>query len=137
MLIAVTMYHREIVGRIMDSLMSTERRLESSKLLLHRRFCVSFIIIITINLLQNYVTTNNVQAKCSTKLLCSVACNGRKKFVQRFLMSCGSRVGIRTGYGRSSSPGRAKNFHFSITFRPALWSTQPPIQWVRRFFLQS
>jgi hypothetical protein len=31
---------------------------------------------------------------------------------------------------RSSSPGRVKNFHFSISSRPALGSTQRPIQWV-------
>jgi hypothetical protein len=31
--------------------------------------------------------------------------------------------------GRSSSPGRVKNFLFS-TSKPALGSTQPPIQWV-------
>jgi hypothetical protein len=32
--------------------------------------------------------------------------------------------------GRSSSPDRLKNFLFSMTSRPALGSTQPPIQWV-------
>jgi hypothetical protein len=32
--------------------------------------------------------------------------------------------------GRSSSPGGVKNFHFSMSFRPALGFTQPPIQWV-------
>jgi hypothetical protein len=32
--------------------------------------------------------------------------------------------------GRGSSPGRVKNFHFSMLSRPALASTQPPIQWV-------
>jgi hypothetical protein len=32
--------------------------------------------------------------------------------------------------GRSSSPGRVKNFHFSMSSRPALGSTQPPIEWV-------
>jgi hypothetical protein len=32
--------------------------------------------------------------------------------------------------GGSSSPGRVKNFHFSISPRPALGSTQPPIKWV-------
>jgi hypothetical protein len=31
--------------------------------------------------------------------------------------------------GRGSSPGRVKNFHFSMSSRPALGSTQPPIQW--------
>jgi hypothetical protein len=31
---------------------------------------------------------------------------------------------------RSSSTGRVSNFHFSISSRPALGSTQPPIQWV-------
>jgi hypothetical protein len=32
--------------------------------------------------------------------------------------------------GRSSSPGRVKNFLFPKLSRPALKSTQPPIQWV-------
>jgi hypothetical protein len=32
--------------------------------------------------------------------------------------------------GRSSNPSRVKNFHFSISYRPALGPTQPPIQWV-------
>jgi hypothetical protein len=31
---------------------------------------------------------------------------------------------------RSSSPGGDKNFHFSMSSRLALGSTQPPIQWV-------
>jgi hypothetical protein len=31
---------------------------------------------------------------------------------------------------RGSSPGRVKNFHFSISSRLALGSTQPPIKWV-------
>jgi hypothetical protein len=33
--------------------------------------------------------------------------------------------------GRSSSPGSAKNFLFTISFRPALGSSQPAIQWVQ------
>jgi hypothetical protein len=43
-------------------------------------------------------------------------------------------VGIATGYGLddqgggSSSPGGVKNFHFSISSRLALGSTQPPIK---------
>jgi hypothetical protein len=40
--------------------------------------------------------------------------------------------------GRSSSPRRVKNFHFSMSSKPALGSTQSPIQWVpgapSRFF---
>jgi hypothetical protein len=46
-----------------------------------------------------------------------------------------SVVGIVIGYGldnrggRSSSPGRIKDFLFTSS-RPALGSTQPPIQWV-------
>jgi hypothetical protein len=32
--------------------------------------------------------------------------------------------------GRNSSPGRVKNVLFSMSSRPALGSTQPPIQWV-------
>jgi hypothetical protein len=48
-------------------------------------------------------------------------------------------VGIATSYGldnrgRSSSPGRVKNFLFSKSSRPALRSTQPPIQWVPGLF---
>jgi hypothetical protein len=32
--------------------------------------------------------------------------------------------------GRSSSPSMVKNFLFSMSFRPDLGPTQPPIQWV-------
>jgi hypothetical protein len=52
------------------------------------------------------------------------------------LMNLDSSVGIATGYGLddrgggSSSPGRVKNVHFSISFRPALGSIQPPIKWI-------
>jgi hypothetical protein len=31
---------------------------------------------------------------------------------------------------RNSSPDRVTNFHFSISSRPNLGSTQPPIKWV-------
>jgi hypothetical protein len=47
-------------------------------------------------------------------------------------------VGIATGYGLYDrgigvpSPGRVKNFLFSVSSRPALGSTQHPIQWVPR-----
>jgi hypothetical protein len=47
-----------------------------------------------------------------------------------------SSVGIATGYGlddwavRVKNPGKDKNFIFSTSSRPALGSTQPPIQWV-------
>jgi hypothetical protein len=48
--------------------------------------------------------------------------------------SRGSAVGIATGYGlddsRSSSPGKVKNFHFSISSKLALGHIQPPIQLV-------
>jgi hypothetical protein len=48
----------------------------------------------------------------------------------------GSVVGIATGYGLDDrgvgvpSSGKVKNFLFSKLSRPALGSTQPPIQWV-------
>jgi hypothetical protein len=32
--------------------------------------------------------------------------------------------------GRSSSPGRVNNFYFSMSSRPGLRCTQPPMQWV-------
>jgi hypothetical protein len=54
------------------------------------------------------------------------------------LRSRDSSVGIATGYGlddrgvRSSSPGRVRNLLFYTSSRPALASTQPPIQWVPR-----
>jgi hypothetical protein len=35
---------------------------------------------------------------------------------------------------RSSSPGRVKNFLFSIASRPTLGSTQLPTQWIRELF---
>jgi hypothetical protein len=47
-----------------------------------------------------------------------------------------SSVGIVTGYGMvdqgdgSSSLSKVKHFHFSISSRPTLGSTQPPIKWV-------
>jgi hypothetical protein len=46
--------------------------------------------------------------------------------------SRGSSVGIADGWpwGRSSSPGKVKNFHLSVSSRPALGPTQPPIHWV-------
>jgi hypothetical protein len=54
--------------------------------------------------------------------------------VSLFVASYYSAVGIATGYerprGRSSSPGTVKNFLFSTSSRPALGSTEPPIQWV-------
>jgi hypothetical protein len=53
-----------------------------------------------------------------------------------YTTSRNSSVGISTGYGMedqrggSSSPGRVNKFHFSISPRPALGSTQTPIKWV-------
>jgi hypothetical protein len=53
-----------------------------------------------------------------------------------FYLSRDSSVGIATGYGWTtrgnggSSPDGIKNFHFSISSRPALGSTQPRIKWV-------
>jgi hypothetical protein len=40
-------------------------------------------------------------------------------------------VGIASGYGLDDQVGGGKNVHFSTSSRPALGSTQPPIQWVR------
>jgi hypothetical protein len=52
------------------------------------------------------------------------------------MVSQDSVVGIATSYGLddqevgSSSAGMVKNFVFSTSSRPALGSTQPPIEWV-------
>jgi hypothetical protein len=43
-----------------------------------------------------------------------------------------SAVGIATGYGLDDSGGSVKNVLLSTSFRPAMWSTQPPIQLVSR-----
>jgi hypothetical protein len=53
-----------------------------------------------------------LMAKCAYKILC--------RSVSRF--------------SGSSGPGRVKNFHFSISSRPALGSIQPPIKWVPGLF---
>jgi hypothetical protein len=51
-------------------------------------------------------------------------------------LSRGNSVGIATGYVLNDQaagvkcPGRVNNFHFSILSRPAVWPTQPPIQFV-------
>jgi hypothetical protein len=52
------------------------------------------------------------------------------KYVHNFTYSDWLRTGrLRS---RSSSTGRVKNFLFSMSSRPALWSTQPRTQWVPR-----
>jgi hypothetical protein len=68
----------------------------------------------------------------------------RKRSAPHFMLSPflrvirGSAVGITTGYGLDDrgvivvSPGRVKNFHFSISCRPALWPIQTSIQWEQR-----
>jgi hypothetical protein len=59
----------------------------------------------------------------------------RKRSKKNFVVIDGV-VGTATGYGleteksRCSSPGRVRNLHFSISSRPTLGPTQPPIQWV-------
>jgi hypothetical protein len=59
-----------------------------------------------------------------------------KSLLTSSLRSRDSSVGIATAYGLddqgggSSSPDRVNNFHFSISFRPSLGSTQSPIKWV-------
>jgi hypothetical protein len=59
-----------------------------------------------------------------------------KLFQRLHNVSQDSSVGIVTGYGLhdqgggSLSPYRVKNVQFSISSRPALGSTQPPVKWV-------
>jgi hypothetical protein len=47
---------------------------------------------------------------------------------ERSLYSDWLRAGQKRG--RSLSPGRIKNFHFSTSSRPAVGSNQSPVQWL-------
>jgi hypothetical protein len=47
-----------------------------------------------------------------------------------FHLMCLFGARARRPRGRSSSSDRVKNFLFSMSFRPALGPTQPPIEWV-------
>jgi hypothetical protein len=49
------------------------------------------------------------------------------RFVITFYLFCLWAGRLR---GQSSSPGRMKKVHFSVSSRLTLGSTQPPIQWV-------
>jgi hypothetical protein len=56
---------------------------------------------------------------------------GGRLFAVRIVSGSGSTgYGLDDQAGGSSSPGRVKNVHFSISSRPALGSTQPPTKWV-------
>jgi hypothetical protein len=46
------------------------------------------------------------------------------------VISTATGYGLDDGGGQRLSPGRVKNFLFSMSSGPALWSTQPPIKWV-------
>jgi hypothetical protein len=50
--------------------------------------------------------------------------NQIKRRMEKFLLRAGRPR------GRSLSPGEGKNFHFSVSSRPALEPTQPPAQWI-------
>jgi hypothetical protein len=50
-------------------------------------------------------------------------------FWQRGL--CSDYIQARRQKSRSSSPGSVKNFHFSVSSRPAFGSTQLPFKWVQ------
>jgi hypothetical protein len=69
-------------------------------------------------------------------ILLFVSIGNSKLRISVILRSRQRAVGIATGHaldvprGRSSSPGRVKNFLFSTSSRGAMGSTQPPIQWV-------
>jgi hypothetical protein len=54
----------------------------------------------------------------------------KKDSVEKFCSRYSDWLGAGRPKGRSSSPDRVKNFLFSTSSRPALRSTQPPIQWV-------
>jgi hypothetical protein len=61
------------------------------------------------------------------------SCNLQSESMSRNMRFCRLRYSNWLSAGRarrsSSSPGRVKNFLFSTSSRPALGSTQPPIQW--------
>jgi hypothetical protein len=59
------------------------------------------------------------------------------RYYRNWDASADTSGGTRTVYGldgraRSSSPGGIENVYFSMSCRPALGPTQPPIQWVPR-----
>jgi hypothetical protein len=77
-----------------------------------------------------------VRMRLNTQEDLSTSTDGTGKYLNTYLLCRDSVVGIATGYGlddlrgRSSIPGRVKTFLFPKSSRPALGSTQPPIQWV-------
>jgi hypothetical protein len=50
------------------------------------------------------------------------------------MVSHGSIGSVATAYGMDNRGVGVKNFHFSISSRPVLASTQPPMQWVPGLF---
>jgi hypothetical protein len=87
---------------------------------------------IVIHSMHNYATLNiKIHARCepqkqpSNFLLSPLIASRPLKFTP-----CSDWLRAGLPRGRSSSPGRVKNIHFSISSTPPLGSTQPPIQWV-------
>jgi hypothetical protein len=74
----------------------------------------------------------NSQVQCHVRPGCPISSNEEYstcyRWEPRSPYSDWLRAGRPRGWG--SSPGRVKNFLFSTSSRPALGSTQPPIQWV-------
>jgi hypothetical protein len=75
------------------------------------------------------------------KICLSTFLSNKLNYIIASLYTSGSvsTVGIATGYWLDescSSPSRVRNFRFPISSRPALWFTQPPMQWVTGIFLR-
>jgi hypothetical protein len=72
-----------------------------------------------------YSSTLKMVATCSSKISVDFT---------DYIALCESRDSdwLRAGRprGRRSNPGRVKNFYFSMSSKPAVGSTQPPMQWV-------
>jgi hypothetical protein len=89
-------------------------------------FCSADNLILAVRTLVSHVTDWPAQMRAYFGVITTTSCNLGPR-------SRDSSVSTATGYvldGQDSIPGRSKRFFSTTVPRPALGSTQPPIQWV-------